>query len=90
MYLKSSIATFSKKIFTKSAYLLGILVGASSTFKLAIGAFFEGCTLSSQSIISAAIYTIKILYSKSRAAITNFFFSISSTYLVVGSTSLLV
>ena len=88
--LKSSIANFSKKTSIKLVYLLKILVKALSTFKWAIWVFVEACISLPKSTLRTAISITETLYSKSKTATTNFFFPMSSTYLVIGNTSLII
>ena len=88
--LASFTANFGEKISTKSAYLLGTLVGTLSIFRFAIWAFFKGCILSPKSISKIATCIIKTLYFRSKTIATNFFFPISLTYLVVKSISFVV
>ena len=74
----------------KSAYLLGILVEASSTFKWTIWALLKEYTSSSKFILKAATYTIKALYFELRAATAKAFFSINSTCQIVKNSFLVV
>ncbi len=90
VYLGSSTANFGEKTLAKSTYSLVTLVEALSAFRLVIWAFFEGCTLSPESILRTVTCITKTLYSRLRAAAANSFFPISSTCLVVKNTSLVV
>ena len=90
MCFRIFIANFGEKMFAKPVYLLKTLVEALFAFKWAIWALFRGCTSSPKSILRATMCTIKTLWSGPRAATANSFFSISSTYLIVGSTFLVM
>ena len=78
---------FQWKTPAKLVYLQWTLVKASSAFRWAIWAFFEGYTSLSKSMLRAITYIRNILYSGSRAIAANFFFLISSTCLVAKSMS---
>lgn len=92
MYLGSFVTNFGTKTSTKSAYLLKVFVRALSTFKWIIWALFEGCISLpvSELILRVGIYITKVLYFRLKTAVTNSFFPINSTLLVVESMSSMI
>ena len=90
MYLENFAASFGKTMFIKSAYLLSILVKASSIFRWTIQTFFKRYILSPEFILKVAIYITKTLWSRLKTIIANCFFFIKLTYLVIESIFLIV
>lgn len=84
-----------EKTFNQSKYLVGTSKWALSSFIMAtyiklpliIWIVFEGrIVISANGVFSAAMGTTKVLKSSSNTVWANFFFSMSSTHLVVGKT----
>ncbi len=79
VYLESSVANFSEKTLTKSAYLLETSIEISSLFKWAIWTLHKRYTLSFtlELILKITTYIMKSLWSGSKTTVTNSFFFIS-------------
>lgn len=90
MFSESFIDGFGYMTSGKEAYSLGSLNGTLSPLKWAIWTYFKGYMSLPKSIFRAAIGTMKVSYFGSGAVARNSFCFISSTYLIVRSTSLVV
>lgn len=86
---KSSATKSSNKLSAKSVYSFGTAVKTSSVFKEAIWAWWEGW-ISRPGLVRVAMWTTKISFYRSRTAVTNSFFSTSSTCRIVRRTSAIV